>query len=188
MKLIITLSKGVFVRYGPNKLSINHPSALKKIYGHKANIRKSDFYLAFPAAPGVFSTHTAIDRHAHARKRRVMSHAFSDAALKGLENLVLVHIRSFIYRLGGRDSNASLCNPRGSPDPARKEWTEPRNLSAWSSYLAFDVMGDLCFGKSFGMLGDKPENREAVFLLAQAARRHNIVRNFEVVLPHRDQL
>ncbi|KAB2580509.1 Coagulation factor 5/8 type [Lasiodiplodia theobromae] len=154
---------GPFVRYGPNTLSINDPAALKAIYGHRANVRKSDFYLAFPAAPGVFSTHTALDRHAHARKRRVMSHAFSDAALKGVEDYVLGYVRSFVGKLaGGGQGDAGV-------------WSPARDVSEWSTYLGFDVMGDLSFGKSFNMLeGDVPENREAAFLLTQAAKRHNI--------------
>jgi cytochrome P450 len=150
------------VRYGPNTVSFNQPAALKSIYGHKANVRKSDFYLAFPAAPGVFSSHTAIDRHAHARKRRVMSHAFSESAIKGVEQYVLTHVQSYIQKLAGGARS--------------QEWTEARDVSKWSTYFSFDVMGDLAFGKSFGMLdGDVPENRRATFLLSQAAKRHNTV-------------
>lgn len=33
-------------------------------------------------------------------------------------------------------------------------------------------MGDLVFGKSFGTLGDRPENRDAIHLLGRAARRN----------------
>lgn len=36
-------------------------------------------------------------------------------------------------------------------------------------------MGDLVFGKSFGTLGEKPENRDAIRLLGRAARRNYIV-------------
>lgn len=167
------------MRYAPNTLSINDPQALKAIYGHKANVRKSDFYLAFPAAPGVFSTHTALDRHQHARKRRVMSHAFSDSALKGVEDFVLVHIQEYIERLTTKSSN------RHGPSLSDEKtgWTDGKDLSKWSSYLGFDVMGDLSFGKSFGMLGNHPENREACFLLEQAARRHNIVRGSHLETP-----
>ena len=162
---------GKFVRYSPNAISINDPEALKAIYGHKANVRKSDFYLAFPAAPGVFSTHTAIDHHTHARKRRVMSYAFSEAALKNLEEFIIVHIQDFVAKV------TSIENGVINFTYPKRGWTEPRNMASWCSYLGFDVMGDLCFGKSFGMLGDNPENREAVFLLCQAAKRHNTVRD-----------
>ena len=164
-------SSGTFVRYGPNALSVNDPAALKTIYGHKANVRKSPFYLAFAAAPGIFSTHTAIDRYVHARKRRVMSHAFSDAALKSLEELTIVHVRDFVKKLTTEDS------PAHTPSMDTEQgWTAPKDISSWCSYLGFDVMGDLCFGKSFGMLGDNSENREAISLLCQAAKRHNVVR------------
>lgn len=156
---------GPVVRYGPNTLSFNDPTALKAIYGHKSNVRKSDFYLSFPARPNAFSTHTAIDRAAHARKRRVMSHAFSEAALRGVEEYVLGHIRLFIQKLAG-----------GGDPGAPVTWTEPRNVAKWSTYLGFDVMGDLSFGRSFEMLeGTTQENRDAPMLLAQAAKRHNTV-------------
>lgn len=29
-----------------------------------------------------------------------------------------------------------------------EEWTKPRDMSEWSNYLVFDILGDLCFGKS----------------------------------------
>lgn len=157
---------GPIVRYGPNTLSINHPAALKAIYGHKANVRKSDFYLSFPAAPGVFSTHTAIDRTAHARKRRVMSHAFSETALKSVEEYVLGHVQTYIQKLAGATSSTSR---------STDGWTEPRDVQSWSSYFGFDVMSDLAFSKAFGMLeGDDPSVRRANFLLGQAAKRHNV--------------
>lgn len=99
-----------------------------------------------------------------------MSQAFSDAALKGLEELVIVHIREFIEKLTSEEPLAQV--PQISPE---KGWTAPKDISSWCSYLGFDVMGDLCFGKSFGMLGGNSENRKAVFLLCQAAKRHNVV-------------
>lgn len=158
---------GDYVRYGPNTLSVNNPVALKAIYGHRANVRKSDFYLSFPAIPGAFSTHTALDLKMHARKRRVMSHAFSDAALRGVEDFVLEHVSNYINALTGRFN-------RSNEARHDSKWTEPKNISTWSTYLGFDVMGDLSFGRGFGMLtGEKPENREAPNLLMQAAKRHN---------------
>jgi hypothetical protein len=36
-------------------------------------------------------------------------------------------------------------------------------------------MGDLVFGRSFGTLGEKPENRRAIWLLGRAARRNYTV-------------
>lgn len=54
-------------------------------------------------------------------------------------------------------------------------WTSPVNIANWCDWLTFDIMGDLAFGKAFGML-DHPQNRFAVDLVSSAAHRHLIVR------------
>lgn len=162
---------GPIVRYGPNSLSFNSNSALKKIYGHDGNVIKSRFYSVFPATKDSFSTHSAIDKTAHARKRRVLSHAFSDAAVKGMEKHILDNIRNFCEGIESRVSSIS----------EKKGWGKPQNMSDWCNYLTFDIMGDLCFGKAFGML-ERPDNRFAIDLIGSAAHRHLIVRP----LPSRD--
>lgn len=53
-------------------------------------------------------------------------------------------------------------------------WSNPRNIANWADWLTFDIMGDLVFGKAFGML-DHPQNRFAVDLVSSAAHRHLIV-------------
>ena len=47
-------------------------------------------------------------------------------------------------------------------------------MADWCNYLTFDVMGDLAFGKAFGML-ERPDNRFALSLVGSAAQRHLIV-------------
>jgi hypothetical protein len=48
-------------------------------------------------------------------------------------------------------------------------------MADFCNYLTFDIMGDLCFGKAFGML-ERPDNRFAIDLIGNAAHRHLIVR------------
>src|SRR2546421_4065669 len=98
---------GPVVRYSPHSISFNSTTALKEIYGFKSNVRKSDFYTSFPAAKNVFSTHSAIDKTIHARKRRVLSQAFSESALRAMEEYMIVHIREFVSRLGPSDEPMS---------------------------------------------------------------------------------
>ncbi|KAI7260765.1 hypothetical protein D0864_09706 [Hortaea werneckii] len=157
---------GSVVRTGPSSLSFNSKAALKEIYGFKANVRKSNFYSAFPATKNAYSTHSAIDKSVHARKRRVLSQAFSDSAIKSMESHMLEHIRSFCANLGL--SNFSL-----GMEEKTQAWTEGKNLSKQADYLTFDIMGDLCFGKAFGML-ERPDNRFATDLVSNAAHRHLI--------------
>ncbi|CZT14739.1 probable cytochrome P450 67 [Ramularia collo-cygni] len=158
---------GNVVRFGPNSLSFNSNTALKDIYGFKSNARKADFYKAFWASKDSASTHSSIDKSIHARKRRVLSHAFSDAAIKSYENHILAHIRQFCQNLAGLTSFAD------SQTPEKKGYGQAIDVADQANYLTFDIMGDLCFGKAFGML-ERPDNRFAIDLIGNAAHRHLI--------------
>ncbi|RYP07924.1 hypothetical protein DL764_002195 [Monosporascus ibericus] len=150
---------GKVVRFGPNSVSFNSNTALKEIYGFKANVRKAEFYDAFVhPAP---NTHNSRDKALHARKRRVLSQAFSDGAIKEMEKYVLANIRTFCDQIG-----------LGSSDE-RKGWTVPKNMTDWCNYLSMDILGDLCFGKAFHML-ERPDNRYALELVSLATTRHLI--------------
>jgi hypothetical protein len=155
---------GPYVRLGPNLLSVNTATGLKTIYGFRSNVRKASFYEAFPSTPQAVSVHSAIDKMQHARKRRVMSHAFSDNAIKSLEKYILANVRVGCEMLARKtDGNVS-----------EKGWNTQWNAAHWCEWLVFDIMGDLVFGKAFGML-ESPRNRFATQLVGNAAHRHLIV-------------
>lgn len=157
---------GRVVRFGPNSVSFNTNTALKEIYGFKSNVRKAEFYDAFVhPAP---NTHNARDKQLHARKRRVLSHGFSDGAMKEMERYVLANVRTFCEQVGLGASNES------------KGWTVPKNMADWCNYLAMDILGDLCFGKAFHML-ERPDNRYALELVSLATTRHLICGTLPIV-------
>ncbi|KAK4442620.1 Isotrichodermin C-15 hydroxylase [Podospora aff. communis PSN243] len=159
---------GRFVRFGPNSLSVNSNTALKEIYGFKANVRKAEFYDAFVhPAP---NTHNTRDKEVHARKRRVLSHAFSDSAVKEVERYILANIRTFCDAIGDL----------GRVIDEKKGWTTPKDMADWCNWLAMDILGDLCFGKTYHML-DKPDNRYAVDLVGVAAQRHLICGTMPII-------
>ncbi|KAJ4365024.1 hypothetical protein N0V83_008640 [Neocucurbitaria cava] len=162
------LQYGPYVRLGPNLLSVNTATGLKSIYGFRSNVRKASFYEAFPSTPKAVSVHSAIDKMQHARKRRVMSHAFSDAAIKSLEKYILANVRVGCELLR-RKSNGGI-SENGADD---KGWNDQWNAAHWCEWLVFDIMGDLVFGKAFGML-ESPVNRFATELVGNAAHRHLI--------------
>jgi cytochrome P450 len=157
------------VRLGPNLLSFNTSTALKQIYGFKSNVRKSDFYTAFPANKHTFNVHSSIDRTQHARKRRVISHAFADSAIKSMEKYIMANV-DIACNLLEQDVDTVAMHA------AEKKgvWSVPRNAARWADWLTFDIMGELVFGKAFGMLEDD-KNRFAVDLVSSAAQRHMIV-------------
>lgn len=166
--LIIDGTAGKVVRFGPNCLSFNSSAALKDIYGFRANVGKAEFYDAFVhPAP---NTHNSRDKDVHARKRRVLSHAFSDSATKEMQRYILNNVRMFCEQVGSLTGASE----------ERKGWTVPKNMSDWTSYLAMDVLGDLSFGKAFQLL-EKEDNRFAIKLVEAATTRHLIVSVLEPV-------
>lgn len=159
---------GRCVRFGPNSLSVDSAAALKDIYGFRANVRKSEFYDAFVhPAP---NTHNVRDKDVHARKRRVLSQAFSDSAIRGVERYILANVRTFCDAVGGgRTTNDE-----------KNGWTAPKNMADWCNWLAMDILGDLCFGKAFHML-ERPDNRYAIDLVGAAASRHLLCGTMPIV-------
>ena len=167
-------SKGPVFRFGPNSLSVNSNTALKTIYGHRANVKKSQFYSVFPPTKDTYSTHSSIDKVAHARKRRVLSHAFSDNAIKGMEKYILGNVRTFCSALGSSPPHPAFTAVEKTRE--KGQWNAAQNMADWCNYLTFDVMGDLCFGKAFEML-DSHTNRHVIDLIGSAAHMHLIVRS-----------
>ena len=158
---------GKVVRYGPNSISINSNIALSEIYGFKANVRKAHFYSAFPAQKGAWSTHSAIDKSLHARKRRVLSQAFSESAMRGLQPHILGVIRTFTDVIGDIFTRANS----DSDKTATEEWSKPKDMGLYANYLSYDILGDICYGESFDTL-ESPENRFAVGLVPLSSKYH----------------
>ncbi|TVY68675.1 Cytochrome P450 monooxygenase apf7 [Lachnellula suecica] len=73
----------------------------------------------------------------HARKRRVLNSAFSEKAVRSAADFITTHVDRWNELL--IDGNYG------------KEWTTPQNMADLTDYLIFDIMGDLCFGKSFDL-------------------------------------
>ncbi|KAK3113993.1 hypothetical protein LTR53_008130 [Teratosphaeriaceae sp. CCFEE 6253] len=155
---------GPLVRFTPNTLSINDPEALKAIYAHGDNVQKSVFYQCFRAAPTAVSTLLATEKIHHARKRRVMGQAFPPEAIRAFEQYVLGHVQALVDRIDAIVHSGGI-----------EKAHQSINMAAMLNWLVFDIMGDLVFGKSFGTLGDKPENRRGIWLLGRAAKRNYVI-------------
>ncbi|KAF2676845.1 cytochrome P450 family protein [Lentithecium fluviatile CBS 122367] len=138
---------GTFVRFGPNRISVNTAEGLQKIYGTKANTNKSNYYNVFDEVFKGDSSLTTIDNQLHAKKKRTVSVALSESSIRSMEELILRNIRSFCESLGQKTSGSAASTPDGED-----RWSEPRDLTDWADYLAFDIMSDICFSSSFNML------------------------------------
>jgi cytochrome P450 len=159
---------GAFVRYGPNHISINSATALEQIYSQKSNVKKGNWYGRFYS----ISIFNAVDKDVHARKKRVMSHAFSDAALRGMQPHIISAIRAWCTALGDNTD----------PDiaPKKGEWSSPKDMAHWGAYMIFDVLGEICFGRSF-YTSIKNDNRYFLDLMVKNVRITNVMGQMPVL-------
>ncbi|KAL2419950.1 Cytochrome P450 monooxygenase AKT7 [Exophiala dermatitidis] len=127
---------GDYVRYGPNRLLVNTADGLKDIYGSTKQIQKSAGYNSM--VHRVPNTFTEINRAVHERKRRIVAHGFSDAALRSYEPRIMECISQF------KDVLLESKKPG-------KEWTTPQNMSDLAGNFAFDVMTSLIYGMSYNL-------------------------------------
>jgi len=131
---------GHIVRLAPNELSFIDARAWQDIYSHhqgQPNFPKNPLWMA-PGDNGIHSILSANDAD-HARYRRLLSHAFSERALRQQEHLLQSYIDLLVHRLQQRAS---------SPDTAVVD------LVKWLNFTTFDIVGDLSLGESFHCLED----------------------------------
>lgn len=100
----------------------------------------------------------------------MLSQAFSENALKGLEGLVLKNVQIFFEAVEkrmykGRVGKEKMVGEGG------KEGLDMGEMFTWFTY---DVLGELCFGKAFGMLVDEGQ-RFVAGLIDNATHNHHIV-------------
>ncbi|KAK0202468.1 cytochrome P450 monooxygenase [Desarmillaria ectypa] len=142
---------GPFVRIAPNHISVALSDAQPLVYGHGNGALKSSFYDAFiTTSQGLFSVR---NRQIHTRKRKMISHSFSQKSMLELEP----HVHRYVSQLLGQWDKLYEKALKGMSGEEGEGWTgHDRRLwldfSPWISYLAFDIIGDLAFGTPFGMV------------------------------------
>jgi hypothetical protein len=133
---------GSIVRYGPNRLSCSTVDALHTVYGSRANTKKSYWYDTVGFYIKVPSTLCTTNKSHHARKRRVLSQALSDRMIHVYEGGFTKLLEKFLRRYEMPASDDS------------KGWSSAVDMSREFTLLAFDSMGEFCFGESFDSLTD----------------------------------
>ncbi|CAG7921611.1 unnamed protein product [Penicillium olsonii] len=128
---------GKIVRIAPNQYSISDAAALKTIYGHGAKFEKSDWYDAwnFGAAPGLTNLFSERNSKKHAESRRKVASMYSMTSLVSYEPSVDNCIEIFKQRLLEFSEQGSTID-----------------MAHWMQCYAFDVIGEITFGKRFSFL------------------------------------
>lgn len=138
---------GKIVRVGYNHISIADERGLQTVYAHGNGFLKDHFYNAFVSGvTGVFNTR---DRIEHTRKRKIVAHAFSPAAVTAFEIHMASNLRRWVTQLD------SICQSRSENGYAEI------NMMPWCTFIAFDIIGDLAFGAPFGMVNKGKDECEA---------------------------
>ncbi|KAF5963416.1 Isotrichodermin C-15 hydroxylase [Fusarium coicis] len=131
---------GPVVRFGPNDVSFITAEAWKEIYGHRKKgelpfSKDTRVYgVTYTGQPNIITVPSEAD---HSRMRRLLSHAFSEKALRNQEDLMKIHIDLLITRLKSKANNGEVVD-----------------MVRWYNYCTFDLIGDLAFGEPFGCLKD----------------------------------
>ncbi|GLA01342.1 hypothetical protein AnigIFM60653_011594 [Aspergillus niger] len=131
--LELHLRYGRIVRVAPNELSYNSEEAWRAIYGLRSDEMGKDPIFSLRTPTGVQNILTA-DRQTHTRQRRLLSHAFSEKALREQEGIIQGYVDQLMKQLAARANNG------------------PQNMVDWFTFTAYDLIRDLSFGERFHCL------------------------------------
>ncbi|EXJ71806.1 uncharacterized protein A1O5_05616 [Cladophialophora psammophila CBS 110553] len=127
---------GPIVRLAPNRFSIGDPAAIRTIYGPGSKFYKSNYYIPFGAPSmehkDVFSE-TSNAKHALERRKTSNMYAMSS----------LVSYEPFVDKVNG-EFMAALAG--------HAEHRRAFDLFTWMQFYAFDVIGEITLGRSFGLI------------------------------------
>lgn len=133
------------IRTGPRELAVFCADAIPLIHGPMSKCRKGPWY-NLPSHITASSTHTCRDKQEHKKRRKAWDHALSAKALREYEPRLNRHALALMTRLKEEAQTPSV------------------RITNWVNFYSFDVMGDIGFSRSFGML-EKGEEDDMIKLL-----------------------
>ncbi|KAI8623937.1 cytochrome P450 [Xylariaceae sp. FL1651] len=163
---------GPVVRIGPAEVSFSSPHVARNILSAGKRFYKTDFYSVFPPPenPDIF---TEIREEVHAMKKKVANVPYSMAAMRQLSPFIDDTIEFLVSRLGG------FCtDPTTNPKEGAFGGQKPQpilDLGNWLHYFAFDVLGEVAFGRSFGFLAAGIDKENAIRIIDNSQKYNGIV-------------
>ncbi|KAH8788403.1 cytochrome P450 [Diaporthe sp. PMI_573] len=134
---------GPVVRISPNEVSIVSPEVSKTVYSYSGGTQKTDWYDVWRALGGTEGRNStaffgATDPNQHAFLRRRVSTTYTLSTILAAEPKVQGVLDSLWERF---DEFAKA--------------KQPINLTEWSSYFTYDVVGTLCISEPLGFIRDR---------------------------------
>ncbi|KIW88830.1 uncharacterized protein Z519_10314 [Cladophialophora bantiana CBS 173.52] len=131
---------GDFVRIGPREISINRASAIELVYGPPSKLPKSPWYSQVSDDINKTSINSTRDMHIQRQRRRAWDRGFSIKAISTYEPRVKAKTDLLLSRIAASAGS-------------------PMNITEWSMFYTFDVMGDIGLSKDFEMLTTGREHK-----------------------------
>ena len=128
---------GSIVRISPNALSFSDPKAWADVHGFKKNVPMKDPEAYQEAPNGCRNLFAEPNDEKHRFQRKIFTHAFSDRALKEQEPLFSKYTDVLVDRI---------------KRTVQAEPNTPFDIVKLLNFTTFDIMADLCFGESLGLL------------------------------------
>lgn len=135
---------GEVVRITPDELSFISPSAWQDIYTTKPQLPKV-IKGVFKYYNGVPSLATETVTEEHTRQRRVLSHAFSERALRQQEDILKHYTDLLVSKLDEQVASA-------------EKSSVILNIGSWYNFTTFDTIGDLLFNDPFHSLENEADH------------------------------
>ena len=125
------------VRIGPNSVSFSTPDAIRSIYGHSTTCFKGDMY-SVPAGPYA-SILDVVHKGEHARKRRLLSHAFATRNLEQWEFKVTDKTQKLVRQFD------RICKEAATPHATIDyRW--------WMNLFTIEAIADIALSHQLGCL------------------------------------
>jgi len=125
--------KSDIIRTGPRELSVANADAIPLVHGPLTRCSKPVIYSNSGFLEG-FSLQSTRSKQDHRERRKIWEHAFNAKALRDYEPRVNRHTFALMAKLKEHAHEPML------------------RISNWINFYSFDVMGDVGFSRSFGML------------------------------------
>lgn len=120
----------------PSAVVFQSPQAFRDIYGTKSNVQRSKSYEVWQRNKMDVNTVNTSDVALHHKKRRILNLVLNEKSVRAAGLFIQKHVDRWDELLLDGDGN---------------DWSQPKNLAEWSDYLVFDILCDLCFGRSLNI-------------------------------------
>ncbi|KAI1419717.1 cytochrome P450 [Xylaria sp. FL1777] len=163
---------GPVVRIGPNEVSFSSPQVARNLLSAGKRFYKTDFYSVFPPPenPDIF---TEIREEVHAMKKKVANVPYSMAAMRQLSPFIDDTIEFLVSRMGGFCTDLATVSKIDSFNGKKPQ--PILDLGNWLHYFAFDVLGEVAFGRSFGFLAAGLDKEGAIRTIDNSQKYNGII-------------